>query len=301
MSPTLYPALFATRDQSTHKGSFGTLAVIGGGPGMTGAALLAARAALHMGAGKVLVGFAEPTPALACDPLQPELMCRDARAVIEGDFGVTAWVLGCGAGAHTYTIEAITAVFSTRGAAPLVVDADALNLIAAGSLKPEWGAQGPVVMTPHPAEAARLLACSTAAIQGDRAGAAQRLAQRFGAWIVLKGAGTVICDPQGMLSVNDSGNAGLATAGTGDVLAGMLGSLIAQGIPLDQAVRGGVWLHGAAADACVEAGTGPIGLTAGELALHARWLRNHPEQARALQMKRAQHDEMDAPEQKSNE
>lgn len=301
MADSFYPALFAPRDPSTHKGSFGTLAVIGGGPGMTGAALLAARAALHLGAGKVLVGFAEATPALSCDPLQPELMCRDALSVINGDFGVTAWVLGCGAGTRPYTIEAIAAVLRTRGAAPLVIDADALNLIAAGSLEPEWGTEGPVVMTPHPAEAARLLACSASDIQNDRAGAARRLAQRFDAWIVLKGAGTVMSDPQGSLSVNTSGNPGLATAGTGDVLAGMLGSLIAQGVPLDQAIRGGVWLHGASADACVDAGTGPIGLTAGELAVHARWLRNHPDQAYAREQRRMEGVQGQSREQKSNE
>jgi len=210
-------------------------------------------------------------------------------------------VLGCGAGTQPYTIEAIRAVLRKRGTAPLVIDADALNLIAAGALAPEWGHEGPVVMTPHPAEAARLLACPTGVIQNDRTGAAQRLAQRFGAWIVLKGAGTVISDPQGNISVNTSGNPGLATAGTGDVLAGMLGSLIAQGIELDQAVRGGVWLHGASADACVHAGTGPIGLTAGELAVRARWLRNHPEQAHALEQRRLHGEPGQSQEQKSNE
>ncbi|MFA1586471.1 NAD(P)H-hydrate dehydratase, partial [Achromobacter ruhlandii] len=104
--------------------------------------------------------------------------------------------------------------------------------------------------------------------------AAQALARRFGAWVVLKGAGTVVCAPDGTWWRNTSGNPGLATAGTGDVLAGILGSLLAQRLPLAQAVAGAVWLHGAAADALVARGIGPIGLTAGELADAARGLRN---------------------------
>ena len=269
-----YPALFAPRGETTHKGSFGTVGVMGGGPGMTGAALLAARAALRLGAGKVLVGFMENDAPLACDPLQPELMCRTAMQLLEGNYGMTCWVIGSGAGTEPYAIQAISTLFRHRGDIPMVVDADALNLLAAGKIDNKWGA-GPVVLTPHPAEASRLLSCSTREIQGDRSGAAHALAKRFGAWVVLKGASTVICSPTGTMRVNTSGNPGLATAGTGDVLAGMLGSLIAQDIPLDQAVSGGVWLHGAAADARVSDGVGPIGLTAGELADQARWLRNN--------------------------
>lgn len=273
-----FPEMFAARATSSHKGSFGTVGVIGGGPGMTGAALLAARAALHLGAGKVLVGFAEPSAPLACDLLQPELMCRDALSIIEGKYGVTTWVAGCGAGAQAYSMKALSTLLRTRGDTPLVLDADALNLLADGKITADWGA-APIVLTPHPAEASRLLGCATADIQGDRLHSAQALASRYNAWIVLKGTGTVICSPAGKCHVNTSGNPGLATAGTGDVLAGMLGSLIAQGLTLDQAIKGGVWLHGAAADACVEAGVGPIGLTAGELAQKARWIRNHGQQS----------------------
>lgn len=267
------PALFAPRGQDTHKGSFGTVGVVGGGRGMEGAALLAARAALKTGAGKVLVGFAQDRAPLACDPLQPELMLRDARSLLEGDWGVTAWVAGCGIGTGTEAANALSELFVLRQGAPLVLDADGLNLLAQGAVQPNWGV-GPVVLTPHPAEAARLLGTDTAHIQADRPAAAQALAQRYGAWVVLKGAGSVVCDPDGAWRRNTSGNPGLATAGTGDVLAGMLGSLLAQRLPLDQAVAGAVWLHGAAADALVSQGIGPIGLTAGELADAARRLRN---------------------------
>lgn len=267
------PALFAPRGQDTHKGSFGTVGVVGGGPGMTGAALLAARAALKTGAGKVLVGFAQDAAPLACDPLQPELMLRDARSLLEQDWGVTAWVAGCGIGTDALAANALSELFVLRRGSPLVLDADGLNLLARGDIQPNWG-EGAVVLTPHPAEAGRLLGMDTAEVQADRPAAARKLAQRYRAWIVLKGAGTVVCSPDGDLRVNTSGNPGLATAGTGDVLAGMLGSLIAQKLPLEQAVAGAVWLHGAAADALVAQGVGPNGLTAGELADAARALRN---------------------------
>lgn len=267
------PALFTPRGQDTHKGSFGTVGVVGGGPGMTGAALLAARAALKTGAGKVLVGFAQDACPLPCDPLQPELMLRDFRSLLDEDWGVTAWVAGCGIGTGALAANALSELFVLRRQAPLVLDADGLNLLARGDIRPNWGS-GPVVLTPHPAEAARLLAVGTDQVQGDRTRAAWQLAQRYQAWVVLKGAGTVVCAPDGGLRINTSGNPGLATAGTGDVLAGMLGSLLAQKLPLDQAVQGAVWLHGAAADALVAQGIGPIGLTAGELADAARALRN---------------------------
>lgn len=267
------PALFAPRAQDTHKGSFGTVGVVGGGPGMTGAALLAARAALKTGAGKVLVGFVQDTPPLPCDPMQPELMLRDFRSLLEEDWGVTAWVAGCGIATGALAANALSELFVLRRGNPLVLDADGLNLLAQGEIRPTWGA-GPVVLTPHPAEAGRLLGVATAEVQRDRPAAARELARRYQAWLVLKGAGTVVCAPDGALRVNTSGNPGLATAGTGDVLAGMLGSLLAQKLPLDQAVPGAVWLHGAAADALVARGIGPIGLTASELADAARALRN---------------------------
>ncbi len=268
------PALFTPRDADTHKGSFGTLGLIGGGPGMTGAILLAARAALKLGAGKVLVGFAEAQVPLACDPMQPELMLRDAKGLLEQDWGVTTWVAGCGLGGTVTAINALSELFVLRKGAPLVLDADGLNHLAHGDVQANWH-DGPVILTPHPAEAGRLLGQQTSQVQADRPKAAQALAKRYGAWVILKGAGTIVCDPDGHWQINNTGNPGLATAGTGDVLAGILGALIAQGIPLAQAVPGAVWLHGAAADALVAQGIGPIGLTAGELADAARYLRNH--------------------------
>lgn len=265
------PELFAPRGVDAHKGTHGTVAIVGGEPGMTGAALLAARAALKTGAGKVRVGFAQATSPLPCDVLQPELMLCVAAGLLH-DVPVDAWVAGCGLGTAALAQDTLAALFKQRAEAPLVLDADGLNLLAVGKL-PCWGA-GVVVLTPHPAEAARLLDVSTQEVQADRVGAARTLAARHDAWVVLKGPGTLVCRPDGQCWRNTSGNPGLATAGTGDVLAGMLGSLLAQGIAPEQAIPGAVWLHGAAADLLVASGVGPIGLTAGELADAARQLRN---------------------------
>lgn len=277
ISPRQFPALFAARATDSHKGSFGTLGVLGGGPGMTGAALLAARAALKLGTGKVLVGLAQQPSPWPCDPLQPELMLRDADSLLDEPLAYTAWTAGCGIGATDHAAGLLTRLLRQRADAALVLDADALNLLARGALAPAWG-EGVVVLTPHPTEAARLLGCDTARIQADRPAAARSLARRYGAWIVLKGAGSLVCAPDGRCQRNPSGNPGLATAGSGDVLAGMLGALLAQRLPVEQAVPAAVWLHGAAADALVSQGVGPIGLTAGELADAARQLRNQHKQ-----------------------
>ncbi|NMU94180.1 NAD(P)H-hydrate dehydratase, partial [Achromobacter ruhlandii] len=133
------PALFAVRDPDTHKGSFGTVGVVGGGRGMEGAALLAARAALKTGAGKVLVGFAQDAAPLPCDPLQPELMLRDARSLLDTDWGVTAWVAGCGIGAGAAAAHALSELFVLRGGGPVVLHPGGLNRRGNGGLQPHGG------------------------------------------------------------------------------------------------------------------------------------------------------------------
>jgi hydroxyethylthiazole kinase-like uncharacterized protein yjeF len=132
----------------------------------------------------------------------------------------------------------------------------------------------PSLLTPHPGEAGRLLGMPTAEVQASRAGSARRLVERYGAHVVLKGAGSLVCSPSGELRQNPSGNPGMAAPGMGDVLAGMIGALSAQGLGLAQAACLGVYLHGAAGDRAVVEGCGPIGLTASELALRARALLN---------------------------
>jgi hydroxyethylthiazole kinase-like uncharacterized protein yjeF len=159
---------------------------------------------------------------------------------------------------------------------PLVLDADALNLVAASaSLREAVAARAsPTLATPHPAEAARLIGGTTADVQRDRIGAAQALSRALHAHVVLKGAGSVLAHPDGRYDVNASGNPALASAGTGDVLAGILGALLAQGIAADLALRAGVCVHGAAADRRVERGVGPLGVGASEIADAVRELLN---------------------------
>ncbi|MBB3220106.1 NAD(P)H-hydrate dehydratase [Pseudoduganella umbonata] len=258
------PAFFArqarTRRHNSHKGSYGNVFVLGGAPGMAGAPVLAGRAALHAGAGRVYLCFAGAP--LAVDAGQPELMCRAARDV---DFTAGVTVAGPGLGGDEEAARLLAGAVASHQ--PLLLDADALNLLAADASLGLAVAQrtAPTLATPHPLEAARLLDTTIGAVQADRPAAARMLAQRFNACVVLKGSGTVVAAPDGRIAINPTGNAGLATAGTGDVLAGLAGALLAQGWPAWEAALAAVWLHGIAADMLVAEGTGPIGLTATEL------------------------------------
>jgi len=159
---------------------------------------------------------------------------------------------------------------------PIALDADALNLIARDPtlLAATRSRSAPTLATPHPGEAARVLATSVENVQSDRMGAARELAQRLAANVVLKGAGSVLAHPDGTWDINASGGPALATAGSGDVLSGLLGALLAQGLPAKTALRYAVCLHGATADALVAQGIGPLGLTASELPDAARALLN---------------------------
>lgn len=235
---------------ASHKGSFGDVAVIGGeglaarGMGMTGAAWLAASAALHGGAGRVMLALLDDasTPA----PPQPELMLRRVDAL---DWTQLTAVCGCGGG------EAIRAVLpaALARAARLVLDADGLNAVAgdgalAAALRARADAGLPSVLTPHPLEAARLLHCTTAEVQADRLAAAQALAARYACSVVLKGSGSVTATAGELPIINPTGNARLATAGTGDVLAGLIGAYLARGLAPHAAASSAVQAHGAAAD-----------------------------------------------------
>jgi hydroxyethylthiazole kinase-like uncharacterized protein yjeF len=268
LSPDDFRACLKPRARNSHKGSYGSLAVIGGAAGMTGAALLAARAGLKLGAGRVFVGLLQT---LAVDPLQPELMLRAPDNALDQ---ATAAVIGPGLGASDAALELMRRVASANF--PLLLDADALNLIAAHPVLAARIArrEAATTLTPHPAEAARLLATTTAVVQSDRVAAALELARRFQAHVALKGCGTVIAHPDGSWRINATGNPGLASAGSGDVLSGMAGALLAQGWPPAAALSAAAHLHGAAADALTAAGDGPIGIAAGELIPAARALLN---------------------------
>jgi hydroxyethylthiazole kinase-like uncharacterized protein yjeF len=213
---------------------------------MAGAALLAASAALGAGAGRVFVATLDASIA-PLDLLQPELMFRRPESL---DLSAMTVVCGCGGGSAIGTL--LPRVLATAQA--LVLDADALNAIASdGTLQDLLVARGHsgrgTVLTPHPLEAARLLGVTTAAVQADRLAAAAQLAARFGCVVVLKGSGTVVAADHEVPVINTSGNARLATAGTGDVLAGMVGAALAagQGGTMAAACEA-VWRHGDRAD-----------------------------------------------------
>ena len=227
---------------------------------MSGAPILSARAAAQSGAGRVFAVFVDTAPAY--DSGQPELMCRSVR---EFDFVSKTLVIGPGLGTSRDAHDVLAQVLNT--AMPLVIDADALNLIAVepGLKTKLTQRRAPTLMTPHPLEAARLLEISNSDVQADRLAAARTLAQHCNATVILKGSGTVIARPDGHVVINTNGNPALSTAGTGDVLAGICGALLAQHWPIWEAAMTAVWLHGHAADQLVEQGIGPIGLTASEL------------------------------------
>lgn len=244
------------RRHAQHKGSFGDVAVVGGAPGMAGAALLAGRAALAAGAGRVYVDLLD-TGTASIDLTRPELMMRRewSRQVDAAALARSTVVAGCGGGDVIRGMLPRLLAMAGR----LVLDADALNAIAAdealGRLLAARGRRGAgTVMTPHPLEAARLLGRTAADVQADRLGAAAELAARFAAIVVLKGSGTVIAAPGRMPHINSSGNAALATAGTGDVLAGWIGGDWSQrdatnaGASAWHTAVHSVWRHGLAAE-----------------------------------------------------
>ncbi len=246
-------SLLGRRAANAHKGSQGTCVIIGGADGMLGAATLASRAAIRCGAGKVKVGWlAEAAPAM--DANMPEIMMGSASDLVGS--ATTAMVIGCGLGVSGSAVRILTVALQRD--VPIVVDADALNLIAQSAELATLMQRrtAGTIITPHPAEAARLLGCSTADVQRDRMHAARDLAKGYRCVAALKGAGTLVSDgiTASGLSINRTGNALLATAGTGDVLAGMIGALLAQGFEAATAARIGVCMHGAAADALAARG-----------------------------------------------
>lgn len=256
------------RPRSANKGSFGHVLVVGGAPGYSGAARLTGEGALRAGAGLVTVAT-HPDHAAYLNLTRPELMCpgvswpRDLEPFLEK---ATVVAVGPGLGQSSWGKGMLGRVLESD--LPLVVDADALNLLARSPVtRDNW------VLTPHPGEAARLLGIETGEVQADRFSSVRRLQERFGGAIVLKGAGTLIlgasAKPPG---VCDAGNPGMATAGTGDVLTGIVAALMAQGLSPEDAACSGVCLHAAAGDAAAEGGE--RGLLASDLLANLRPLVN---------------------------
>ena len=267
-----------------HKGTRGSVGVLGGAPGMVGAAWLAGRAALHGGAGRVYVGQIDPM-APAVDALYPELMLWPADTLLAGwsaagapdgspdsdRLPLTALVAGPGMGASPQAAGLLAQAMAAP--VPLLLDADALNLLArradlvdrlrsrtTGHAIADAARSACVIFTPHPGEAARLLHQSLEEVQADRPAAARALAERYRAVVVLKGAGTLVAWPSASRAAGDAGAAAvrlvrnptgnnrLATAGTGDVLAGLIGALLARGLDAPTAAQLGVWVHGRAGE-----------------------------------------------------
>jgi ADP-dependent NAD(P)H-hydrate dehydratase / NAD(P)H-hydrate epimerase len=259
------------RPRDSNKGMFGTVTVIGGASGMVGAALLAGRAALKMGAGCVHVGMlANNAPAV--DVMQPELLLHsagDALRLTRPD----VLVIGCGLGKSQAAQKLLYDALLLD--VPLVLDADALNLI---SQRPDLRSmlhtrKAAAVFTPHPGEAARLLDCTTEDIQADRAAAAIKLGKRLNGSVVLKGVGSLCVTRDGKLHLNQTGNPGMSSAGMGDVLSGMIAAFIGQDLDTDEALLLAVYLHGAAGDELAQQNA-TLGMSATEVTEWARWLLN---------------------------
>jgi hydroxyethylthiazole kinase-like uncharacterized protein yjeF len=283
-------SFLAPRPRDSHKGQFGTVMIIGGGNGMIGAALLAGRAALKLGAGCVHVGLlADNAPGV--DMQQAELMLHNAKdlllplslptplpqaaegAKVETMFHPDVIAIGCGMG-HSLSAQKILHDALKLDVA-LVLDADALNLLAT---RPDlrsllFTRKAPSVITPHPGEAARLLGISTEAVQLARAASALELAKRMNCSVVLKGSGSLCVTRDGKTWINNTGNPGMSGPGMGDVLSGIIAAFIAQGLSADNAVLLAVHLHGAAGDALAQQ-QASIGMTATEVTEWARWLLN---------------------------
>lgn len=285
--------LFSRRSPETHKGTNGHVLVMGGSPGKSGAASMTAMAALRTGAGLVTLAvpsslrpfsessvfeiMTEPLPETP-DGCIADITAMEFEKLIKGK-KVMAIGPGMDKGPET---EAFLFKIMEMSDIPLVLDAGALNIIAENPsvLKK---LKTPAVLTPHPGEMARLAKKSTAEIQEDRIGIATSFAKEYGIYLVLKGAGTVTASPQGKTRINGTGNPGLATAGTGDVLAGMIAGLISQGFEIEDAAAAGVYIHGKTADRLASE-IGPWGFTATDL------ITKIPECLKNLVLEKENHD-----------
>ena len=243
------------RDSDSHKGDYGHVLVIGGDQGYGGAALLAGKSAARAGAGLVSVAthaFHAASFIARC----PELMVKaidNTNDLVSLITPASVVVLGPGLGQSDWSNVCLqlTLTYLAENPKPLVLDADALNLISQGAGKSELEKNPDVIITPHPGEAARLLGCTTSEIQANRVGSVTRLQEQFGGAAILKGSGTLVCFSQGQrLQVEQCahGNPGMASGGMGDVLSGVLGGFLAQGFSVQDSARLGTCIHSYAAD-----------------------------------------------------
>jgi hydroxyethylthiazole kinase-like uncharacterized protein yjeF len=273
------------RAASEHKGNAGKALLIGGAPGMAGALLLAGNACLHLGAGWTILEMLDPASANAC-PESPELMIRLASPQIDDVLKTTkpdVIAIGPGLGKSALASELLMRALQYPSV-PLVIDADALNLIAESNdlllalQKRNQHFPGQTVLTPHPGEAAKLLGITTENIQSDRLASLEKLITLTQSIVVLKGQNTVIASPKHPTLQCQEGNPGMGTGGMGDVLTGSITAIAAQGVRhqlnLWESTGIAVQLHAAAADSLAAKGIGPIGLTPSETILEMRSLLN---------------------------
>ena len=275
------PGMVRTRRANSHKGTYGHLLVLAGSPGKTGAAALTSEAGSRIGAGLVTLGIA--------GSLNPIMETRLTEVMTEpfpdndrGFLGIEAWeaireivpgktalALGPGISTRGGTAALVFKVLEETEI-PMVIDADGINCLAIdpAALK---AAKAPVVLTPHPGEMARLLKTSVRDVQEERVGTARSFAVKYGAYLVLKGARTIIAEPDGNVYINPTGNAGMASGGVGDALTGMIAGLIAQGYPVGDACRLAVFAHGLIADV-IAAERGGIGILAGDIIEEIPWI-----------------------------
>ena len=242
----------APRPRTAHKGQFGHLLVVGGDRGLGGAALLAAESALRGGAGLVSLAT-RPEHVMAALARRPEVMCAgvsSANQLLALADRADVLVAGPGLGQDAWGRSLLSVVAGLESLQ--VWDADALNLLAGGHVRLPAGC----VITPHPGEAARLLGISTDEVQADRPRAVLALAQKFDAVVLLKGAGSLVATPDGRLALCDRGHPAMAGAGLGDVLAGLIGALLAQGMDAYAATCLAVWLHACAGESLARGGRG---------------------------------------------
>lgn len=259
------------RPRQFHKGEAGHVLIVGGNVGYSGAVRLAAEAALRTGAGLVTVAT-RPEHASTLNVCRPEIMCHGVMSASEmNDLVAKADVIvaGPGLGQVEWSQEVMHALFATK--TPMIVDADGLNLLANHPIK-----KGHWILTPHPGEAARLLHTTRDMVQADRVATIEKLQQQYGGIIVLKGSGTLVLGEESELFKCSAGNPGMATAGMGDVLSGVLGAFVAQGIPLFDAALLGVELHATAGDLAAHEG-GERGMIASDVIGYLRGLVNRKE------------------------
>ena len=233
--------LFPRRPRDAHKGDFGHVLCVGGSKGFSGAVTMATCAALRSGAGLVSAFVPEAIHALVA-PAVPEVMVHSLMPEAKW----AALMAGPGMGRTATTREQVLQLLKTS-TAPLILDADAITVLA-DHIEALSSARCPVILTPHPGEFAALLGLKIEEVQADRVGMAKLAAAKLGTVVVLKGAGTIVADPDGRTAVNLTGNPGMATGGSGDVLSGVITALAGQGMPAFEAACAGVWLHGRAGD-----------------------------------------------------